>query len=242
MRRLAFLIAALIAATVLASCAPPPQLRNDQYLKDTSLLSDEPCAAPCWRGITPGETRWRDALTLIEDDRQLASVETNQPDPNLPAILADFNDAEGGVRCCRMFSNDGEIVSSVLTLLAPQMTLGEVLEKYGDPQYYVGEGVTDDQALVSVLYPEIPLIVYVFSQGTANGDLSATSEIIGAIYLTADDMSIIMSQNNLYAWSGYGKLSDLLDGAFDSTPVPTDETSDEPAEATPEGAEATPAN
>jgi len=215
------LLLSLLAALFLAACAPTPTLRNDQYLKDNSLISDEPCAAPCWRGITPGDTSWAAALTLLEDDSSLASVEVTQPDPNLPARLVDFNDAQGDTRCCRMFSNDGQVVSSVLTLLAPTITIGQILEKFGEPTYYIGEGVTDDQALVSILYPDVPVIIYGFAPGLAEGQLSATSEVIGAIYLTQEDMQTILNQNSLYAWRGYGPLSSLLDGAFDLTPVPT---------------------
>jgi len=219
----------LLAALFLAACAPAPTLRNDQYLKDSSLLSGEPCAAPCWRGITPGQTSWAAALTILEDDSSISSIESIQPDPNLPARLVDFNDAQGGTRCCRMFSSNGETVNSVLTLLAPTITIGEIIDKFGEPSYYIGEGVTDDQALVSMLYPDIPLIVYGFAPGVSQGQLSASSEVIGAIYLTAEDMQTIISQNNLYAWRGYGPLSSLLDGAFDITPIPTSE-----AEATPD--------
>lgn len=213
----------LLAAAFLSACAPAPTLRNDQYLKDDSLLSGEPCAAPCWRGITPGQTSWAAALTILEDDSSISNIERIQPDPNLPARLVDFNDAKGGTRCCRMFSNNGETVSSVLTLLAPTMTIGQIIDKFGEPDYYVGEGVTDDQALISMLYADIPLIVYGFAPGVSSGQLSPSSEVIGAIYLTAEDMLTIITQNNLYAWRGYGPLSSLLDGAFDITPVPTSE-------------------
>ncbi|MCS6835009.1 MAG: hypothetical protein NZ750_03205 [Anaerolineae bacterium] len=217
----------LLAAVCLAACVPAPTLRNDQYLKDDSLISGQPCAAPCWRGITPGQTSWAAALTILEDDTSISNIESIQPDPNLPARIVDFNDAQGGTRCCRMFSSDGETVSSVLTLLAPNLTVGQIIEEFGEPTYYVGEGVTDDQALVSMLYPDVPLIIYGFAPGVSTGQLSATSEVIGAIYLTSEDMQTIITQNNLYAWRGYGPLSSLLDGAFDITPIPTSEATPE---------------
>src|SRR5690606_32282156 len=42
-----------------AACAPPPPLRDDTLLQDTSLITENTeCAPPCWRGITPGVTAW----------------------------------------------------------------------------------------------------------------------------------------------------------------------------------------
>ena len=45
-----------VCILLIAACAPPPVLRSDDYLSDTSIVTGETCEAPCWRGITPGET------------------------------------------------------------------------------------------------------------------------------------------------------------------------------------------
>src|SRR5690349_21843075 len=37
----------------------------NEALLDRGLISGEPCGAPCWQNITPGETAYDDALTIL---------------------------------------------------------------------------------------------------------------------------------------------------------------------------------
>src|SRR5215203_1773334 len=74
MKRL-LLLAVLLGCLCLAACTSAPKLLDEAYLKDTSLLNDTPCAAPCWLGIIPGQTSWRDMRTIIEDDGQFGTVD-----------------------------------------------------------------------------------------------------------------------------------------------------------------------
>jgi len=216
---------ATILILIVAACAPPPNLRDDAFLNDVSLLSDEPCEAPCWRNITPGETSWRDALIIIEDDSGLTNIQTENA-PESDARLMNFN-AGDGAQCCRIFSEDGETISAILTLLAPQMTLGDIIDKYGEPSYLTGDDVTPDQALVSIVYPDANIVLYVFGAGITEGELTPASEIIGAIYLSAEEMEELLFTTSLYDWEGFGAISGMIDGEFDLLPT------DDP-EATPE--------
>jgi hypothetical protein len=212
-----YMLPLLLVVLFLAACSPPPELRDDNFLSDTSLVTGEPCEAPCWQGITPGETSWNDAFTILEDDPRFTDLDnvTGEGDEQ----LVNFS-APDGRQCCRIYSEDGTTVDSILTLLAPQMTLGQVVERYGEPAFVQGEDVTADQTFISLLYPEIPLIVYVFGAGIESGELSAENEVIGAIYLTDDDMSALLRENDLFIWEGYGALSELFGGEFDRTAVP----------------------
>lgn len=208
--KLRLIVLSVLILVLVAACGPPPNLRDDSFLKDTSLLSGDPCEAPCWRNITPGSTAWRDALIVLEDDPELTNIETVN-DAESTARLVNFG-AVDGPQCCRVFSEDGQVVSAILTLLAPQMTLGELVAKFGEPVYVTGGDVTPDQALVSLIYPDIPLVLYVFGAGLAEGVLSESSEIIGSIYLRSADIDEILTSTNLYEWDGYGRLADIFSG------------------------------
>jgi hypothetical protein len=222
------LLLSIVLSLVVVACAPPPELRDDSFLNDTSLLSGEPCEAPCWRNITPGETSWRDARIIIEDDTTLVDYQ-EETSPDTDARIANFNTLDGGTQCCRLYSLDGETVTAILTLLAPEMRLGEVLDKFGEPAYLTGDDVTAEQTLVSLVFPDVPLVTYVFGAGVAEGELSTQSEIIGAIYLSAEEMDTLLATTNLYNWEGYAPLGQYLDGEFDLVPDLTtnvDETTD----------------
>ncbi|MCB9453657.1 MAG: hypothetical protein H6672_19675 [Anaerolineaceae bacterium] len=195
----------VVLVFLIAACAPVPELRNDKFLHDSSLVTDEPCSAPCWRGITPGETSWSDALVILEDDSTLDDPETQTVDESA-AVAAQWRERDGEL-CCQMLAEDGETVSVIFLQLAPDNTVGQLIETQGDPAYVVGTPLSDDQALVYFLYPEKDIMVLVFVAGAATGKVSASSEIVGVWYLTPDAMDLALKTNNLHAWEGYSDFS-----------------------------------
>ncbi|QPC81445.1 hypothetical protein G4Y79_17335 [Phototrophicus methaneseepsis] len=209
--KLRLIILALLVAIVSAACQPPPELRNPEFLTDDSLLTGEPCEAPCWRGIVPGETSWRDARIIVEDDPQLVEPTVNETEDGGQVLVFQDDD---GPQCCQVYTQDGETVTQILTLLAPNITLGEVIERYGEPEYMSGADVTSDQTLVLIIFPDVPLGLYAFGSGVETGELTPESEIIGAIYLDPADMDELLN-TDLYYWEGYGPLAEMLDGEFD---------------------------
>ncbi|MCL4253024.1 MAG: hypothetical protein KJ043_04495 [Anaerolineae bacterium] len=212
---------------LIAACAPTPQLRSDRLLQDDSFVADpvEGCELPCWRGITPGETRWNDALNIIRDDTTLTSLQT-RTDEATKQIGAAWAQTDGD-NCCQMFSEDGQTVSFIVAQTTPRYRLGDVIEKHGEPSYIIGDTVSSDQALVSVYYPDVPMLIYVFVAGEA-GQITDRSEVVGFAYLTSDLMTELLTTSNLHAWDGLDKtFNDYMQSDFELTPVPT-------AEATPE--------
>lgn len=219
------LLPLLLVVFIVAACAPAPDLRDDQFLNDTSLIAeDAPCEAPCWQGITPGETSWNEAQTILEDLPMATNldVQATRNDER----LVNF-EARDGRQCCRVYAEDGETVTDILTLLAPQMTLGQVIEVHGEPTYVQGEDVDAEQTFISAVYRDVPMVVYVFGAGMATGELSAESEIVGVTYLTSDNMQELIRINDLYTWDGYGALSEIFDSNIDKTAAPATEEATE---------------
>lgn len=228
-RLLLLSLAALATLIVLSGCSAPA-LRDPNLLQDTSLITGEPCGAPCWRGITPGVTTWSDALTILEDDATLESI-NQQQDEETGARIADWQQRSGTAGCCQMYSADGEIVDLVFVRVAPTMTLSELFEVHGEPTYALSTEFSGDQAIINLIYPETPMVIYAFVAGN-QGALSETSEVIGILYLTQDDMELLVSTSNLHAWTGYAPYSEYSPEAeFEVTPSIT---------VTPEGATAEP--
>jgi hypothetical protein len=215
-----FLPGMLALVLLVSACAPPPELRDPSLLRDESLISGQPCEAPCWRGITVGETTWRDALAIVEDDPELDAPNV-QTDENSSAVVAEFKPTDGSP-CCQMYSETGELVDLLFLRVAPTMTLGEVIAAHGDPAYAVGSPFSDNQAIVNILYPDIPLVVYAFVAGEAQGRLSASSEIIGLLYLKPSDMELLLVTSELHAWEGYADYATYRpDGELEVTPSVT---------------------
>ncbi|MDZ4766857.1 MAG: hypothetical protein SGI73_20145 [Chloroflexota bacterium] len=215
------LLPGLLVLVLLTAACSAPELRDSKLLQDTSLATGDPCAAPCWRGITPGETSWSDARTILEDDTTLENLQV-QTDENSPAAAAEWQQ-RGGSACCQAFTEDGETVSILFLRTAPTVTLGEVIDAHGEPSYAIGSPFSDTQAIVNVIYPSVPMVVYAFVPGIV-GEISAGSEIIGVLYMTQKDMDLLITTSNLHDWEGYNPYSVYRgdeDAPFDITPSVT---------------------
>lgn len=227
----------IIALVLLvAACAPPPELRDQNLLADSSLLNARPeqtpqagagttsaaCTAPCWHDITPGKTRWADALVKIQDDPAFQVEEPKQDDKSKTIGLVWS--PKGGTQCCQMVAEDGETVNLIFLRTRPDHTVGEVIAKQGEPKYAVGTPFSDDQAIVNLVYPEVPMLIFVFAAGEAKGEISRSSEVIGVLYTTPKDMDLFMKTNFLHNWQGYKPYSAYKNGdgvEFDITPSVT---------------------
>ncbi len=230
--RLTLLLAAVLMTV--AACAPSQELRNEKFLIDGSLTqSDTDCSAPCWRGITPGVTAWSDAISILEDQADLADIKVeNNGESGEVAVTFQRKD---GVPCCLLYSKDAAIVDQMLLQLAPQNTLGAVITALGDPDYFNGTEVDEKQAAAALFYPDNGLVIYAFVEGKT-GDLSATSEVFATLYLAPDDMVQVMQTSTLQAFSGYKAFSDYLDDEPVLTPVPAEDiaATDSSTDPTPE--------
>lgn len=231
MNRYLPLLGIALLALLLAGCAAP-ELRDNTLLQDNSLITQEPCGAPCWRGITPGETVWRDALTLVEDDSALRDLQIDQVEES-DAVVASFKGGESDQSCCQLLSRTGEQVDVIFLRVAPTMTLGEVIDTWGEPQYAVGSPFSDGQSIMNLIFPDVPMVVIAFVAGD-NASVTASSEIIGVWYMTREDMDLLVGTTPLHFWNGYDTFQayGAEEGTFDTTPsitlTPT-------SEATPEG-------
>ncbi|RMG86752.1 MAG: hypothetical protein D6712_06905 [Chloroflexi bacterium] len=214
---------ALLAIVVAACSPPPPELRNDQLLSNPGLISGEPCFAPCWNNITPGETSYSEALTILEDDPTLTNVQREDLEDGSGSVVT-WQEGEG-IPCCQIFSEDGRTVTSIFLLTKPESTVGDVIEIYGEPEYVHGVPVSDDQAVMQLVFPEKNMIVQAFVAGAETGALSENSEVIGVTYLAPETMEQLVVSNDLYFWDGYDTFKAYIDGEFDITAVPTSDGS-----------------
>lgn len=225
--KLRLVVLACLLVVVVTACAPPPELRNDAYLRDTSLIDGEPCGAPCWRGITPGETSWRAARTILEDDPTLADINI-RTEENTSEVAATFRRVDGEP-CCLIYSETGEQVDQLLLQLAPVMRLRQVIETHGEPEYLSLSEVSDDQAAAALYYPELRAIVYAFVAGAAQGTINPDSEIFALLYVRQSDVDLVIRNSALYRWAGYAAYSEYAGRAPDITPAPTTDPAEIPA-------------
>lgn len=188
---------------------PEISLLNDDFLNDDSILTGEPCGSPCWQNITPGETTLEEAHTIVE---QLATATILQSEPNGFIFSVDTDDP-----CCQVGSQDGEEVSLMFLQLAPTHALGDIIDIQGEPSFINGEPFSDNEAIMTLFYPELNSIIYALVDGV-EGQLSEDSPIITVVYTSGDLMANIIASSPLDNWKGYLSYSEYVDGVYDNTP------------------------
>lgn len=206
---LEMLLALADGAAGISIGAPERSLLNERMLFDSSLVSDEPCAPPCWQNITPGETDMSAALEIVS---AMPSLEVVQAVDS--GIV--FRQASGEPCCQISAADDGKVVSIVLQF-APQTGLGDVLAAQGEPDFVSGQPFSDEEAILLLYYPERRLLLYVVVAGEA-GQLEETSPVVSAVFATEELFTQAFGMAPFDHWKGYLSYGEYMDGEFDYQP------------------------
>lgn len=183
------------------------RLLVDNLLVDDSLIStDENCQLPCWRGITPGETTLTSAQEILEADDTIGNIEFQQAETRSGYV---FSQVGRDRICCQVISDDGTTVSFISLQFIANVTLGQVIKRYGEPAFSDAQLVTRDQALFTLFYPNVPMIVYVFA-GLPSDVLDEDSPIVGMALPTRDIMDIFLSTDGLAIWNGFTSYDEAV--------------------------------
>jgi len=186
---------------------------------DGGVLSGVPCSAPCVFGIQAGETQFDQVLPTLEKNG-IASWKCFQ-EPSVSWYLFDC----GAGRLNVQVETQTNIVTAVWLLPNDPISLGEMIEKYGEPNY-----VTLDQEApgtpgtihlrfywnsirMSVVLPEIPGNTYDVEKTTAVEIIRFSDENLYRIFEKA---------TNSYSkpWKGYGIYQAPVE-TRPLTPMPT---------------------
>lgn len=189
--------------------APEASLLNQSFLNDDSLLNGEPCAAPCWQGITPGETSLADALEIVQQLDGMTVI--NSSDATF--VFASAN----GAPCCQISSQGSEYVATMLFQHAPNITVGDLIAAHGEPSFVTGQPFSVSESVLMLYYPETPMLLYAMVAGM-DGQLQESSPIVSVVYATADVFAGAFATIPFDYWKGYLTYSEYMDGQFDHMP------------------------
>jgi protein-disulfide isomerase len=190
---------------------PEIKLLNDADLTTDSLITNEPCSAPCWENITPGETTMADASAILAE---MESIIVLQEDQNTIVFTADENTI-----CCQVISENGtgepdDVVGIILLQLAPTNTLGQYIEVHGEPTYVSGDTHSDTEAILTLFYPAAQTIINVVVEGP-DGQLTEDTPIFAALYTSQTIIETIIASAPMDNWKGLLTFNDYMDGEFD---------------------------
>lgn len=193
----------------------------------TALMTENPCAAPCWQGIIPGETSRTQALRLLKES---------------PYVLQDSlreagNSESGGViwqwrtsgrRVEPGVSWQNDVVQTIILGLTHDLTVGQIIDKFGPPEALevVTGGIPEHWYWIIILhYPHNGIEFQAYTVEYSNTLTPSTKvEVIHLFVPTSleervankygqdipDSQSLVSHVLNLMRpWKGYGDLFEL---------------------------------
>lgn len=183
---------------------------------DGGVLSGVPCSAPCVFGIRTGETPFDQVLPTLEKNGIARSKCLEEPSVSWYLFTC------GAGRLNVQVDTQTNIVVAVWLLPNDPISLGEMIEKYGEPNY-----VTLDQEALGTIHPRFywnsMRMVVVVPQIPGNRyDVETTTEVERISFSDESVYRISDKVPNSYykPWNGYGIYQAPVE-TIPLTPIPT---------------------
>lgn len=213
------LISAIVSIVILLVIVLMWKLTQSNYV-DRSILTDTPCALPCWQYITPGVTSDTKAMELLSNN---SYVETD-------SIKSAGTKENGGCSWSWRVSGrrmqptmiwENGIVSTIRMGLTFDLTVQEVIDKWGYPELVEAiEGGTPEHWywVLNMYFPTqgFQLIAYTpeFTTNIAGrtevGSIVLFSPLTAQEWVKRKEKELGISNANHFSnWKGYGSIIDL---------------------------------
>ena len=174
------------------STLPPPEL-------DTSLLTDDPCRAPCWHNIIPGVSGEDDVRAQLQSSPFIREGTLNYElteEAGVPIGL--FYWQARSEHYNRIILQD-EVVLRMEVWIDHDWTLGEVVDKFGSPEYVLTY-VDCLEGCLHVVEFYYPVQGLEFESVTFDREdiISRDLEVTSAIYFASTSLEGMISKVHLY--------------------------------------------
>ena len=175
-------------------------------IEDGGFISGKICGPPCFFGIIPGVTTKNDAITLLQSRglyQDCTEIDTTKK-------------GGGHIISCNYLvvsiGGNGDLVSGISFRPSEDITVAQVIAKYGQPTVVSMLGASDSSdryytAYMDLCYDQINTVISLIAQeNSATYEISPTT-LVGIIEY--DDQEEYQSRRQIIqSWNGYGKYEE----------------------------------
>ena len=174
-------------------------LGEDIDIGDGGLLSGLPCSSPCTFGIRIGETQLEQVIPILEKN----GVSRCWTEPSVSWFLVSC----GGSRLNVQVATDTNLVNGIWFYPSAPISLGDIIEKYGEPNYVT----VDQEGGPGAVHPRfywnsIRMLVTLPEIAGEAYDVEKTTEVEGISFSDETLYRTSEKASDLYykPWKGYG--------------------------------------
>ncbi len=181
-----------VCVIVLTACT----VTLSEKIKDGGVISAEPCSAPCFWGITPGETAKNEVITILSQQNAIADCDINNYDIRCEhKILIEFN--------------SDYVVDTVNFSPVHKITMQDVIERYGLPNAVEVLDLTllpeSPETNMIIFFDGIKAAFILSSQKSLMYSLKPSTKVVDVVYLDAYAYDEFIASTKYKAnWTGYG--------------------------------------
>jgi hypothetical protein len=215
---------------------------------DDSILTQEPCALPCWYGLTPGITTLDEVNQTIETISFVTSAVEREVRMNGPETFFLWRYGTAYRIPWNGISIRDNILHSIKIYPNISFTLQDIISIYGEPAgfsvRYVGPYVYPAELTITLYYPQVGLVVeFLVYQGRPSPSYPLLGESLGQYFwlyepantleeffarvadYTLEDATIVVPNYLITDWPGIGSaiLQPVINyrQCLDFPPLPT---------------------
>lgn len=210
MTRMFNLIIASFLVLALVSCAPRTVSR-DAWL--VHWMKDPVCLPPCWENVNPGKTSLPDARATLP----------RIPGTRIISAGGDLTEFELGENASGNFRADTNGTVQMIDIhfgRDRQLSIGEVISKYGYPSEASFSFSTPQEPMFNLLYPQLGMVINTYPienppgfPGNPQFDIGPDEKVVG-IQFVSTGLKYYLSLNRehlgpakILNWKGYGHYS-----------------------------------
>lgn len=208
-----FLIFSVLVLTTLIGCTTLGGTPTADPLVDTSFLTGQPCAAPCWYGLELDKSTKEDVYNTLKqlplvDASSIKEFKTALWAEPIPEIEFDCRDPKIS-SCTEIFIEDG-LVKQIMYTVGFDLPLERVVEKLGVPEYVQFAGNPNvGGTRMSLFWPSKLIAVEHVSRddkldySLRSGQPVPRGLLAGSIYYTAREHFGLIDGSYRISWPGF---------------------------------------
>jgi hypothetical protein len=176
---------------------------------DGGLISAEPCAAPCFLGITPDESSYQDVINILSVNAYLDSCEEFDKTSEAGNI---------GIKCedafIITFDANKELVTGLGFNLSMQLSVEDVIARYGEPESVAVStgGYAEITSEMRLFFPDVRMSLILEQIKGSSYRVKPTTRVVAVSYEGVTSYQELT--DTAQTWSSYGeyymKFSALL--------------------------------